>query len=637
MKLQGKILLSTLPMLLLSFILAAGITYYLSRDALKDIGIQWLETRSDEALKIATEQDKYLREYGLDSIEASVKQAQIDTTTMMSNIVVGREGYVLVIDDNGKIVDHPNQDLVGTDIRNEPWFSKLSENDRGALSYRFKNSEYLASYHRFEPWNWYIIVTDPTSELFGVVNRLGWYVLVLGLVGSILITVVLVLLMRRVTAPLVTLVAGAEKVGEGKLDTRIDITTRDEVGVLSSAFNDMIDQLRALYDRLEERLATIVSNAPIILFSVDAKGVITLLEGKGLDDLGMDPIQLIGKNVEEVFAHAPEFINSVRKAQQGETVNEIVDFGELNIEVWCSLTDKNSSQDVIGVTTDLTERIQAEKNLVKQNHLLESVSVKLSKYLSPQVYSSIFSGKQRVEISSKRKKLTVFFSDIANFTETTDKMESEDLTHLLNHYLTEMANIALEYGATIDKYIGDAILIFFGDPETKGVREDALTCVKMAIAMRKRMLELESDWLKAGIESPLRCRIGINTGYCTVGNFGSEDRMDYTIIGGGVNLASRLETAAEPGEILISYETYANVRDEINCMKSEEISVKGLAYSVATYRVLDEYNMLESSHQPLREELPNLRLEMDADSMTEAQRSQAAEILKEALNRLSSE
>src|SRR5687767_16007468 len=108
-------------------------------------------------------------------------------------------------------------------------------------------------------------------------------------------------------------------------------------------------------------------------------------------------------------------------------------------------------------------------------------------------------------------------------------MESEDLTQLLNHYLTEMSKIALQYGATIDKYVGDAIVMFFGDPESRGVREDALACVRMALAMQARIAELSPGWSDMGIEMPLSCRIGIHTGYCTVGNFGSEDRMDYTI------------------------------------------------------------------------------------------------------------
>jgi class 3 adenylate cyclase len=136
----------------------------------------------------------------------------------------------------------------------------------------------------------------------------------------------------------------------------------------------------------------------------------------------------------------------------------------------------------------------------EKNAQLETLASKLAKYLSPQVYASIFASNQNVQLASQRKKLTVFFSDIVNFTETTDKMESEDLTHLLNHYLTEMSAIALDYGATIDKYIGDAIMIFFGDPESQGVNQDAIACVKMAVAMRKRVEELASEWREAGIE-----------------------------------------------------------------------------------------------------------------------------------------
>ena len=187
---------------------------------------------------------------------------------------------------------------------------------------------------------------------------------------------------------------------------------------------------------------------------------------------------------------------------------------------------------------------------------------KLAKYLSPQVYESIFEGRQEVKIAASRKNLTVFFSDIADFTETADRLESEELTQLLNHYLTEMSEIALAHGATIDKYVGDAIVIFFGDPDTQGVREDALACVRMAVAMQERMRELAQVWRKSGIARPLRCRMGIHTDFCTVGNFGSNDRLDYTIIGRGVNIASRLETHCKPGRILISYETHAQISDE---------------------------------------------------------------------------
>ena len=276
-----------------------------------------------------------------------------------------------------------------------------------------------------------------------------------------------------------------------------------------------------------------------------------------------------------------------------------------------------------------------EQQIEKKNKTLETVSTKLSKYLSPQVYASIFSGKQEVHIESQRKKLTIFFSDIAGFTETTDKMESEDLTQLINHYLTEMSQVALDYGATIDKYIGDAIMIFFGDPETRGVKNDALACVKMAITMQRRIEELGKTWRDTGFESPLACRIGIHTGYCTVGNFGSEDRMDYTIIGGAVNLASRLEHDAPPGRILISYETYVQVKDEICCEKEGELKLQGIAYPVATYRVIDLYSNMGSDQKVLRVDLPNMKFEADFKAMTDEERQKALDLLKSALDDLS--
>ncbi len=303
---------------------------------------------------------------------------------------------------------------------------------------------------------------------------------------------------------------------------------------------------------------------------------------------------------------------------------------------WILVSERKTEDgSTVAVYSDITELKQRENLLADKTKALEHLSSQLAKYLSPQVYDSIFAGKQEVKIASRRKELTVFFSDIAGFTETADRLESEDLTRLLNHYLTEMSKIALSYGATIDKYVGDAIVIFFGDPETRGVGEDALACVEMAIAMRMRMRQLQDVWRASGIEKPLQCRIGINTGYCTVGNFGSEERMDYTIIGGGVNLASRLEAATTPGEILISYETYAHVRDRIQCEERGQISVKGIAHPVSTYQVVDTYAHLAAERGSIHEERPSLRLDLDLDAMSADDRGHAAGVLREALDRLS--
>jgi len=217
---------------------------------------------------------------------------------------------------------------------------------------------------------------------------------------------------------------------------------------------------------------------------------------------------------------------------------------------------------------------------------MEDVSGQLAKYLSPQIYESIFSGKQNVEVKSYRKKITVFFSDIVNFTAISDKLESEELTALLNFYLNEMSQIALKHGATIDKYIGDAIMIFFGDPESFGIEEDARRCVAMAVEMQQRMAELWGYWSKHfGLKKDLEIRVGINTGYCTVGNFGSEDRLDYTVVGAAVNLASRLESAAMPSGILVSEETYFQVKDYFRFDAPQQLELKGLERGVIAYEV----------------------------------------------------
>ena len=303
--------------------------------------------------------------------------------------------------------------------------------------------------------------------------------------------------------------------------------------------------------------------------------------------------------------------------------------------LWVIVSERKTDDGgTVAVYSDVTELKQREEQLSIKTNALERLSSQLAKYLSPQVYESIFTGRSNVTVASRRKKLTIFFSDLEGFTETTERLESEDLTQLLNHYLTEMSKIALQFGGTIDKYVGDAILIFFGDPETKGVKADAVACVKMAIAMRKKMRELDSVWRASGIEKPPRCRTGINTGFCTVGNFGSDDRMDYTIIGSGVNLASRLEQTAPPGEILISYETHALVKDEVYCEERGHINVKGISHPVATFQVVDVYENVAKTRDLIHEDYGTLKLDINLKAMSAGERNHAVTVLQRAVDRL---
>ena len=181
--------------------------------------------------------------------------------------------------------------------------------------------------------------------------------------------------------------------------------------------------------------------------------------------------------------------------------------------------------------------------------------------------------------------LSVFFSDIVDFSRKTELLEPEDMTMLLNKYFDRMESIIRKYHGTLDKYIGDAIMVFYGDPTTKGAKEDALSCVKMALEMQKQVLDLSGEWGGHGLNESLQIRIGIFTGYCTVGNFGSEEQMDYTIIGNPVNAASRLETAACPGEILISHRTWSLTNEYIEAEEISPIVVKGFRDPLKVYRV----------------------------------------------------
>jgi adenylate cyclase len=276
------------------------------------------------------------------------------------------------------------------------------------------------------------------------------------------------------------------------------------------------------------------------------------------------------------------------------------------------------------------------KELETNNAFLAAVSMKISRYLSPQLYKSIFAGEKDVAIQTERKKLTIFFSDIKDFTATTEKLQPEEITALLNEYFTEMSAIALKHGGTVDKFIGDAILIFFGDPETKGVREDALACLRMAFEMQARTTELNAKWRGMGVEERFHVRMGINTGFCNVGNFGSADRMDYTIIGAEANLAARLQSVAEPGQIVLSYETYALVRELFTAHSLPPIRMKGIGRPVVPYVI---NGILANSGQVsnlISEHMPGLDLYLDPSRLDEAAAARTRSLLEKAIATLES-
>ncbi len=291
---------------------------------------------------------------------------------------------------------------------------------------------------------------------------------------------------------------------------------------------------------------------------------------------------------------------------------------------------KQLSLDFLDKEKTLDAQVKERTNeLLERNNQLEKLSTRLSKYLSPQIYSTLFNDVKGVGNNTKRKKLTVFFSDIVNFSDITEQVESEDITRILNEYLNEMAGIALKHGATIDKYVGDAMMIFFGDPETLGVQEDARACVLMAMEMQRAIGIVSSRWRAMGFDHPFQVRIGINTGYCTVGDFGSNERMDYTIIGHQVNLAARLEQSAKPGTILISHDTYSLVKDIVNVEENEPLFVKGNSRPMQAFTVTGLKNNLADSIIQMDATGINLQIDLNV-----ADRDKVRKLLQSTLDKL---
>ncbi len=498
-------------------------------------------------------------------------------------------------------------------------------------------------------------IAEAGSEA-ATVRRYGTGVVLGSALLSLLSSVLIVWLYvdRNLLARLTGLSHSMLAIAAGDLRVPLPQTRGDEIGRMAKALRVFRDtaieveekNLRTVAEARQRLIDAIESISEGFAF-YDSEDRLLVCNSRYRDILypGMDDTVVSGTHfeaiiraaaerglIEDAIGREQEWLTERLEAHRNPTGTLLQQRGP---DRWIQISERRiSGGGTVAVYSDITELKRREQDLSEKSVALEALSAKLAKYLAPQVYNSIFSGKQDVRIESRRKKLTICFSDIAAFTETTDKMESEELTQLLNQYLTEMSKIALSFGATIDKYVGDAILMFFGDPETRGIREDAIACVSMALAMQERMGELGETWRSVGIEMPLRCRIGIHTDYCTVGNFGSEDRMDYTIIGGAVNLAARLEEEAAPGSVLISYETFAQVKDLIHCEETGRVQIRGIAYPVATYRVVDFKANLTKSCNAIRTELPHLRLEAEPELMSTGEREVAITALRETLDRL---
>ncbi len=239
----------------------------------------------------------------------------------------------------------------------------------------------------------------------------------------------------------------------------------------------------------------------------------------------------------------------------------------------CSLQE--AREELLRLNSELEIRVKQQVDQLQRYS-------ELRRYLSPKLTEQILAGNHSFATELRRKEMTVVFTDIRGFSALTDSLEPEEVFHLLNKYIAEMISIVHAHDGTLNKIVGDGILVFFGDPIP--MDDHAERAVRMAVAMQRKVSELSEEWKRLGHE--LGIGIGINTGFMTVGTIGSESLRDYTVIGTQANVAARLVSRAAAGQTLVSHRTYSRVRELFESQELGEITVKGVHSPVKTYLIL---------------------------------------------------
>ncbi|MDE0490252.1 adenylate/guanylate cyclase domain-containing protein [Psychrobacter sp. A3] len=279
---------------------------------------------------------------------------------------------------------------------------------------------------------------------------------------------------------------------------------------------------------------------------------------------------------------------------------------------------------------------QRAQQAVGRLSTMVSVINKLTRFVTPQIWEPIVKTDAPVSVSNKRAKLTIMFSDIVGFTELSDSLSSDNLADILNTYMHCMTVIANKHGAVLDKFVGDGMVCFFGEPSSQGARQDALDCVAMALDMRREMRTLRHKWRLMGFAG-LYIRVGITTGYCHVGNFGSNNRLSYTLIGKEANLAARLESSAGKDEILVSESTYDYVCHNYECQHAGAFQLKGFDEKVNAWQVLDPDANKGQLSKWVDHTLPGFNLHLNFKDMKDQDYQDIRERLNLALERIEQE
>ncbi len=252
---------------------------------------------------------------------------------------------------------------------------------------------------------------------------------------------------------------------------------------------------------------------------------------------------------------------------------------------------KDGKKAPLGLTISLLQDVDgSESGVLMVFHDLSEirryVSLKdtFSRYVTKQVVEKISASGEDILLRGEKREISILFADIRGFTTMTERLEPTEVVAILNAYFSCMIDVIYEHEGTLDKFLGDGIMCLFGAPIDQP--DHALRAAKVALGMKRALVEFNRRQEETG-QQTLHVGIGINTGDAVVGNVGSEKRLEYTAIGDNVNLAARLQSIAQSGQILISDSVYRAIRDTATVKKIPPVRLKGKEQDVQVYELVD--------------------------------------------------
>ena len=475
MSIRVKTILIVLPLLVVTLIIAGTSSYFIATTGITRVTVEFFDFKTAELERHIESQWQLLVENEFSDRPEMVRAAQAGIEVYAQGTIRSESEVIFAVNSDGEIV------LATSDIEPTPEETPILQR-RAALGERDLATLPIGGIDRvtmgfpFEPFGWYVLVTDERDAFYSDVDRITYQTLYLVLIASIVSTVLLLVFVRYITGPLMRVVGAMKRIiTENDLSARVGIAYRDEIGEMSNTFNIMIGELDRAYGRIKQ------------------------------------------------YAF---------------------------------------------------EAVLAQKRESKIRRIFQ-------KYVPQDLIDRFFANPESMLIGENRE-LSILFSDIRSFTTISEAMAPDDLVNSLNRYFSIMVDIIMNRNGIIDKYIGDAIMAFFGAPVHHD--DDCLQSVYAGIEMSDAVARFNEDQVRLG-KPEFHIGIGISFGEVTVGNIGTERKMDYTVIGDMVNLASRLEglTKVYKQPLLFSETVHERITNDVPCRLLDSVAVKGKTKGVRIF------------------------------------------------------